>query len=172
MQKSINNKEAQSSSKRLAPSLPRGFTLIELLVVIAIIGILSGVLLASLNSAKKKSNDAAVKANLTQMRKAAELIYLNSSPGSYTTVCDTTSNAYKQYLAAKNASKRTNGFACYDNDEKWAAYVTLSTDGTFFCVDSAGRAENTFLSSYQYECVSSYIPGPDEDDGGGGTIPQ
>jgi prepilin-type N-terminal cleavage/methylation domain-containing protein len=56
-------------------SSTRGFTLIELLVVIAIIGILSSVVLASLNSARMKSRDARRIADLKQVQTALELYY-------------------------------------------------------------------------------------------------
>lgn len=45
----------------------RGFTLIELLVVIAIIGLLSSIVLASLNGARAKSRDARRMSDVKQM---------------------------------------------------------------------------------------------------------
>jgi len=57
----------------------RGFTLIELLVVIAIIGILSSVVLASLNSARKKGRDARRISDIKQLQLALELYYDNNS---------------------------------------------------------------------------------------------
>src|ERR1044072_6097963 len=53
----------------------RGFTLIELLVVIAIIGLLSSVVLASLNGARKKGRDARRLSDLKQLQTALELYY-------------------------------------------------------------------------------------------------
>ncbi|MEN9852255.1 MAG: hypothetical protein RI996_198 [Candidatus Parcubacteria bacterium] len=59
----------------------QGFTLIELLVVIAIIGILSSVVIASLNSVRGKANDARRISDIRQI-KAAVNSYANDN-GSY-----------------------------------------------------------------------------------------
>ncbi|MBL7045344.1 MAG: type II secretion system protein [Parcubacteria group bacterium] len=53
----------------------KGFTLIELLVVIAIIGILSSVVMASLNSARQKSRDAKRISDLRQIQTSLQLYY-------------------------------------------------------------------------------------------------
>jgi prepilin-type N-terminal cleavage/methylation domain-containing protein len=60
----------------------KGFTLIELLVVIAIIGVLSSVVLAALNTARAKGNDAQREANLRNVQHALEL-YATDHNGQY-----------------------------------------------------------------------------------------
>lgn len=65
-----------------------GFTLIELLVVVAIIGILSSVVIASLNSAREKGKIGAIKSTLKNMQSQAEITYLDT--GSYASLYNTT----------------------------------------------------------------------------------
>jgi type IV pilus assembly protein PilA len=63
------------TSKLNTSKLSKGFTLIELLVVIAIIGILSSVVLASMNSARKKSRDSRRMQDLKGLATALELSF-------------------------------------------------------------------------------------------------
>jgi len=69
----------------------RGFTLIELLVVIAIIGILSSVVLASLNTARQKSRDAKRISDVKQLQLALEL-YFDTNGGYPSTIGTSTSS--------------------------------------------------------------------------------
>ena len=85
----------------------RGFTLIELLVVIAIIGVLATVVLASLNTARRKSRDARRVADIKQVQLALELYFDGAGAGNYptgnATACDGTSaNVYGLQVLVTN----------------------------------------------------------------------
>ncbi len=121
--------------------LNRGFTLIELLVVIAIIGILSSVVLASLNTARGKGANAAVKANLNNMRAQAELVYDNASPNGYGGVC-VDSNISRAGAAAANAGG--GAWVCNNAAGAWAGSTALKVAegaNNFWCVDNTGASK-------------------------------
>lgn len=63
--------------------MSKGFTLIELLVVISIIGLLSSIVLTSVNSARAKARDSTRVAALKQVQLALELYF--DKYGSYPT---------------------------------------------------------------------------------------
>lgn len=81
----------------------KGFTLIELLVVIAIIGILSSVVLASLNSARKKARDSRRASDLRQIQVAMFNIWDDNPTVGYgvdTATCTTVANCINDALAS------------------------------------------------------------------------
>jgi prepilin-type N-terminal cleavage/methylation domain-containing protein len=143
--------------------MKRGFTLIELLVVIAIIGILSAVVLASLNSARDKGSDAAAVADFDGVRSQAQ-IFSNANSNSYLGVCDVNpvnnvKSVYDQLVAARNAiatsgtaalnnvlgtTGAANTVTCHDTADAWATEIPLrlpmGNEGHFYCIDSTGYA--------------------------------
>ncbi len=118
----------------------RGFTLIELLVVIAIIGILAGIVLASLGTARGGANDAKTQEQLSNLRTAMEQYYVGIGNGSYgTTGCAGTGFVSTGPLAV-GASYAGGSIVCNAGTGVWAAQVPLTAATTWWCVDSTGAA--------------------------------
>ena len=151
-----------------------------MLVVIAIIGVLASVVLASLNSARSKGNNAAVKTNLANARSQAELFYsfngekYMGTAGSADDVCSSTAltstgsikGIYLNLTAAAKAvgtttinttatvAGTTTSATCHSSDSAWAMEVPLSSGG-MHCVDNRGTSiptASTTLAASDYAC--------------------
>ena len=126
----------------------KGFTLIELLVVIAIIGILSSVVLASLNASRTKAADVVVKSYMSNIRTQSSMWYEDNS-GTYnttgiaTSACNSAGTLFAdpkitEFITNLSIQSMSTPF-CYVNDvgDKWAVSVPSLKGGGSWCVDNS-----------------------------------
>jgi prepilin-type N-terminal cleavage/methylation domain-containing protein len=140
----------------------RGFTLIELLVVIAIIGILSSVVLVSLNSARKKGGDARVMSDVQQIRTQIET---DSVGGNYDTsfTAANTLSASGNYLTLTTDASNNGGAISVIAPLVSGHYASYSISGrlpsqatpTYFCLDSTGGTKPNATASSSVLCSSN-----------------
>lgn len=112
----------------------KGFTLIELLVVIAIIGLLSSVVLASLNGARMKGRDARRLADLKQMQIALELYYGESNAYPVSTTVNTDKTGFDAAVAALATGGYIPNIPVDPSGTSKTYYYKSTAGGTFYCL--------------------------------------
>ncbi len=119
--------------------------IVFLLVGIAVMGILSAIVLASLNSARTKAKDAQIQAGLSSMRAAAE-IYYSKNLESYSVASDCNHGMFASSDLSdlvSNVQEKGTNVKCYANGDSWAASSVLTNStGDSWCVDSTGKSQN------------------------------
>ncbi|OJI09562.1 MAG: hypothetical protein COV08_00240 [Candidatus Vogelbacteria bacterium CG10_big_fil_rev_8_21_14_0_10_49_38] len=132
--------------------MKKGFTLIELLVVIAIIGILSGIVLTSLGSARNKAKTAAAQSQLSSMRAQAEIAVDSGSLYPQDLCSGVGTEGLADLINGVDSQVGPGATECAVAADGLSWAVAADVDPTaggvsVFCVDSTGTASTTVANS-------------------------
>jgi type II secretion system protein G len=121
----------------------RGFTLIELLVVIAIIGLLSAVVLASLNTAREKAKVAASVGQLEQLRTVVAMYMADTGtpPPPCDLDCTAATDPYLNALGVPGWKGPYISGGVWNLKHPWGGHFTVN----YADVDADGKAEVYFF---------------------------
>lgn len=125
-------------------------------MVVAIIGLLAAVVLGSLNQARNRGTDAAIKETV-QTSRAEAALYASLNGNSFEGACAITGTnvigaiiveADRMFdkvppasYSDSTAATPTTG-ACHDSVDDWVTAIPLRVGG-YYCIDSAGKATTT-----------------------------
>lgn len=133
---------------RMMNTRSRGFTLIELLVVIAIIGILASIVLASLDSARKKGRDARRVADIKQLQLALELYYdaHNAFPAVIYPASGVSALVSENFISTMPTDPQTTG-AAYSYAGLKGSAATAATCASYHLGATLENGSNSALST-------------------------
>lgn len=159
--KILNCKLSSRGGWASGPKIFRAFTMVELLTVIAIIGIISGLVIVILNSARNKAKDSRIKADVNQLAIDADTwgtvhnniwsTWCSQAPG-------TNFDNLKEDIKTHNGGTAPDCY--YSNGTTWVIVALLSDGNTNICADSAGNlTTNEMTTDYDGLIYSGYTVG-------------
>ncbi|MES2216127.1 MAG: RDD family protein [Patescibacteria group bacterium] len=115
--------------------------IILLLVVIAIIGVLSSVVLVSLNTARQKGNDMRAISVVSQLRSVSEGYF--GEHNTYTEAQNCNSGMFKEQIAQQilTLMPLEHTASCIANGTSYAISTSLKDGRISYCLDSTGKTD-------------------------------
>ena len=129
----------------------RGFTIIELVVVIAIIAVLAGIVLVNVMQYISKGKDAAIKAQVGQIRTAATVFFADKN--TYANMCASGTDCYNTRSNINKIATGSLGDNIAVSADAYCMDFNLSSCKNCWCIDSTSYiGPQDSCTSIHYSC--------------------